>query len=79
MKVLDPETATLEEVALAGRNLARAKHAGVIVGGTVAVGLVMAIPASLFLQNWAVPVVIVAFAAAYRLTCEILMKVLGSH
>jgi hypothetical protein len=79
MKVLDPETATLEEVALAGRNLERAKHAGLIVGGTVAVGLVMAIPSSPFLQNWAAPVVIVAFTAAYRLTYEILMKVLGPH
>jgi hypothetical protein len=26
MRVLDPETATLEEVALADRNLERAKH-----------------------------------------------------
>ena len=79
MKVLDPETATLEEVALAGRNLERAKHTGWIVGGIVAAGLVMAMPSSPFLQNWAVPVIIIAFTAAYRLTYEILMTVLGPH
>lgn len=82
MKELDPKTITVEELAQAGRSLQQARWAGIVVG--VLVALVVWSPAANFMAGLGYPglelaVIIVASTSAYRLTYEILMKILPPH
>ncbi len=82
MKELDPKTVTAEELAQAGKSLQQARWAGVVVG--VLVALVAWSPAANFMEGLGyegleLAIVIVASTAAYRLTYEILTRILPPH
>jgi hypothetical protein len=79
VKVLDPETVTLEEMAQASRSLKYARWAGIVVGLLVAAAVWA--PASGFMERVGYPglevaVVVVAATCSYRVAYEILLKVL---
>ena len=79
VKVLDPETVTLEELAQASRSMKNARWAGIVVGLLAAVAVWS--PASAFMERLGYPglefgLLIIVATSAYRATYEILMKIL---
>ncbi len=77
VKQLDPATTTAEEIAQAARSLKHARWAGLGAGAAVAALALIPIGNSGFGDSpLAVLVLAVAFGGAYRITYEVLSRVL---
>ena len=78
VKELDPNTVTVEEVAQSAQSLRQARWWAAAVGVVVAIVLWSPVVESDALQNWglAILALVVPAAVAYRVTYEVLIRVL---